>query len=366
MALTPYTAATDIIENLGTNPEDRPTLNDETFKAKFDENAANIKAFLNALILELSSTAAGKGASAIGVQDAGGLITATTVEAALAELAGTGRTTESLKSLADLISTKVNPNVIINPCGRVNQRVKSGTVTLAAGAYGHDRWKAGASGCTYTFASSGGVTVFTITAGSLIQVVEGNNLVTDTYVLSWTGTAQGKIGAGSLSASGVTGAVTGGSDLSIEFGTGTLSKVKLERGSVPTPFELRPFDDELRLCRRYYEKSYQLDIAPGANTATCIIISSQGFTRGSGGTYFGESTYPYKVSKRATPTVTLYAQNGTANAFYDASTGNTITGGVMTAVQNTENVGITSLTTISSAVSAGDVIYYHFVADAEI
>jgi hypothetical protein len=104
MALTPYTAATDIIESLGTNPEDRPTLTDETFKAKFDENAANIKAFLNALIAELASTDAGKGASAIGVEDAGGLITATTVEAALAELAGTGRTTESLKSLADMIN----------------------------------------------------------------------------------------------------------------------------------------------------------------------------------------------------------------------------------------------------------------------
>jgi hypothetical protein len=114
MALTPYTAATDIIENLGTNPEDRPTLTDETFKAKFDENAANIKAFLNALILELASTAAGKGASAIGVQDAGGLITATTVEAALAELAGTGRTTESLKSLADLISTHTGETVLQN------------------------------------------------------------------------------------------------------------------------------------------------------------------------------------------------------------------------------------------------------------
>jgi hypothetical protein len=104
MALTPYTAATDIIENLGTNPEDRTTLTDETFKAKFDENAANIKAFLNALIGELASTATGKGASAIGVHDAGELITATTVEAALAELAGTGRTTESLKSLADMIA----------------------------------------------------------------------------------------------------------------------------------------------------------------------------------------------------------------------------------------------------------------------
>lgn len=45
--ITEYTADTDIIETLGTNPEDRPTLTDDTFKAKFDENAATWKAFFN-------------------------------------------------------------------------------------------------------------------------------------------------------------------------------------------------------------------------------------------------------------------------------------------------------------------------------
>lgn len=105
MALTTYTAATDIIKTLGTNPEDRPTLTDDTFKAKFDENAANIAAFLNAMITELASVSAAKGASCIGLQDSDGRFTATQVEAALAEIAGSGRTTETVKGLADLIST---------------------------------------------------------------------------------------------------------------------------------------------------------------------------------------------------------------------------------------------------------------------
>ena len=95
MALTQYTADTDIIKTLGTNPEDRPTLTDDTFKGKFDENAANIKAFLNAMIAELLSTANGKGASQIGIEDSGSKFTAATVEAALAES-------------ATLISTKTN------------------------------------------------------------------------------------------------------------------------------------------------------------------------------------------------------------------------------------------------------------------
>jgi hypothetical protein len=101
MALTQYTAPTNIIETLGLDPEDRTTLNDDTFRAKFDQNAVNIAAFLNSLISELASISAGKGASAIGLQDSAGRFTATQVEAALAEIAGTGRTTETIKGLAD-------------------------------------------------------------------------------------------------------------------------------------------------------------------------------------------------------------------------------------------------------------------------
>jgi hypothetical protein len=146
-----------------------------------------------------------------------------------------------------------NPdNKIINGAFQVNQRTVTSTVTLSAGVYGHDMWKAGASGCTYTFAASGGVTTLTISAGSLQQVVEGVSLETDTYCLSWTGTAQGKIGAGSYGASGITGAVTGGTNLTVEFGTGTLAKVKLEQGAVATPFRMPGYGEQLALCRRYY------------------------------------------------------------------------------------------------------------------
>ena len=161
-------------------------------------------------------------------------------------------------SLGDLGIGSINggpigtKNVIINGNFGINQRGVSGTVTLAAGAYGHDRWKAGASGCTYTFATTNNVTTLTISAGSLIQVIEGLNLYSGTYTLSWTGTAQGKIGAGSYAGSGVTGAAVGGTNLNIEFNTGTVSLVQFEQGSVATPFERRPYGTELALCQRYY------------------------------------------------------------------------------------------------------------------
>lgn len=178
-------------------------------------------------------------------------------------------------------------NAIINGNFGINQRAVSGTVTLAAGVYGHDRWKAGASGCTYTFATVENVTTLTISAGSLIQVIEGLNLESGTYTLSWTGTAQGKIGAGSYGATGITGTAVGGTNLNIEFNTGTVSLVQLEKGSVATPFEFRSIGQELALCERYYEiGSAEISLAAGPNGFTQLVI-------------------PYKQTKRANPTVTL-------------------------------------------------------------
>ena len=151
-------------------------------------------------------------------------------------------------------------NRLINAQLLINQRGVSGTVTLSAGAYGHDRFKAGASGCTYTFATTNNVTTLTITAGSLQQVIEGLNLESGTYTLSWTGTVQGKIGAGSYGASGITGSITGGTNTTIEFNTGTLSLPQLEVGSTATSFDYRPYGTELALCQRYF---YQATGASG-------------------------------------------------------------------------------------------------------
>ena len=53
--------------------------------------------------------------------------------------------------------TSLIKNKIINGNFDINQRAVSGTVSLAAGEYGHDRFKGGAGGATYTFATSANV-----------------------------------------------------------------------------------------------------------------------------------------------------------------------------------------------------------------
>ena len=156
-------------------------------------------------------------------------------------------------ALTGIASGRTANNKIINGDFGVNQRAVSGTVTLAGGVYGHDRWKAGSGGATYTFATSANVTTITITAGTLQQVIEGNNLQSGTHTLSWTGTAQGKIDSGSFAATGVTGTATGGTNLTVEFNTGTVTKVQLEAGSTASAFEYLQLQQQYANCQRYYQ-----------------------------------------------------------------------------------------------------------------
>lgn len=145
-------------------------------------------------------------------------------------------------------------NKVRNGNFSVNQRGATGTVTLAPGAFGHDGWKGGAAGCTYTFAKANGITTLTITSGSLQQAMEGDNFTgTKSYTLSWVGTAQGRITtSGTYTASPQTAQLSGGAVRLIEFNTGTVSQVMFEEGSVARGYSPRQSADELVLCQRYY------------------------------------------------------------------------------------------------------------------
>lgn len=145
-------------------------------------------------------------------------------------------------------------NKLINPLFTINQRGVSGTVTLAAGAYGHDRMKAGASGCTYTFSTNNGVTTLNITAGSLLQVIEAGAFAGEpgNYVLSWSGSAQGRVNGGAYGSTGQVSAVVDGSaNVTVEFNVGTLSLPQFELEYV-TPFSARHPEQEW-LYQRYYQ-----------------------------------------------------------------------------------------------------------------
>ena len=70
-------------------------------------------------------------------------------------------------------------------------------------------------------------------------------------------------------------------------GTWTIGNVQLEKGSTATSFDYRPYGTELALCQRYYEKT------SGVIQGSLSSVNGQGNVQ-----------WYYKVTKRATPTVT--------------------------------------------------------------
>lgn len=186
-------------------------------------------------------------------------------------------------------------NKLRNPLFSINQRGVSGTVTLAAGAFGHDRMRAGASGCTYTFSSSNGVTTLNITAGSLQQPIQASDFSGEagTYFLSWAGTSQGRINGGAYGASGTVSATCDGSaNVVVEFGTGTLSLVQFERDYV-TDF-LGARQNELPLCQEFFFRSTQgIGLVPYDFTGTVSDVRTKFWF------------LPLPVTMRAVPTVSV-------------------------------------------------------------
>lgn len=203
-------------------------------------------------------------------------------------------------------------NLLIDAGFTINQRGYVSAATLASGAYGHDRWKAGASGGNYSFTQLASNTQITIASGkSLIQVVEDKNVSGTSYVLSWEGTAQARYAVNSATPAGsyaaspivITGQ-TAGTTMSVEFNTGTLSKPQLELGAVATSFDQRAYSQELAMCQRYYQSL--------ACNAVGHVQTGVGAT---------DMILPLPVTMRANPTITV---SGSPNIFDGVTGSNTI------------------------------------------
>jgi hypothetical protein len=163
-------------------------------------------------------------------------------------------------------------NRLINAQGLINQRgYVSGTNTSGANQYTLDRWRVVTSGQNLTFSTVENETTFTAPAGGVEQVIEGLNLETGTYVLSWTGTATATVGGASV-ANGGTVSITGGTDTTVRFSNGTFKYPQFEQGNTPSSFERRPISEELNLCRRYFY--IWNGILTGSRGATGLVIST--------------------------------------------------------------------------------------------
>ena len=306
-----------------------------------------------------------------------------------------------------------NRNLIINPSGAINQRGGSSTIN----AYSVDRWRSygGPGGFTISQRTDAGegdgyAIRFQRTASNTqtnnmgiaqgIETKDSKRLAGKTITVSFrarvgsdwsptdfsvtvfhgTGTDEnpvGMTGQGSLTAISnaslttsfqtFTGTVTvpsGKTQITLGFSwtpSGTaganeyvdIREVQLEVGEQATTFEYRSFGDELARCQRYFQKSYNLEHAPGNTTNNGAYQFFQPSST------IREPNVRYQTEMRVNPTETFYApDSGTSGKVRNRSTNADETA----VIGDTGSKGFN----LSMSITANNHYGFHYTADAEL
>jgi hypothetical protein len=101
-----------------------------------------------------------------------------------------------------------------------------------------------------------------------------------------------------------------------------IANIQLEVGSTATEFEHRSFGEELALCKRYYEKSFEYETTPANGADTSSFLTSEGITSASAVLWHANNkhTVRYEVEKRIEPTVTRYGNSQGYWGYINAAT----------------------------------------------
>ena len=135
-----------------------------------------------------------------------------------------------------------------------------------------------------------------------------------------------------------------------------ITGVQLEVGSVATDFEHRSFAQELALCERYFEKSYNYSVVAGTATDEGLVMWLANRNPG-----LPHTSLRYKTPKRANPTVTIFNTNtADSNTLRDKDGAADLTPQITRLGQS----GCTIHT--NTSVALGNFIAYHYTAVAEL
>ena len=131
-----------------------------------------------------------------------------------------------------------------------------------------------------------------------------------------------------------------------------LAQVQVEKGSVATDFEVRPIGEELSLCQRYFEVTY--DTAPSTWSGDHYYDGVM--------QVYGSSNYipgqRFSVKKRTSPTVTIYTKTGTSGQI---TYNGTSTASVSSTIVNSHHINRLSIGGTSSTNA-----FLIYEADAEL
>jgi hypothetical protein len=167
--------------------------------------------------------------------------------------------------------------------------------------------------------------------------------------------------AGAWTSSNVLGLTGGVKVLANTSASWYVTGVQLEKGSTATSFDYRPYGTELQLCQRYYEKSYNIDVAP-ATTGAQGVVDTSSSSNASNAAYYA---IVFAVQKRTAPTMTAYVSGtgATGSWSYERSgtngTGAVAFGGSIGTRSAYLNVSIGAAWTVCE-------MYGHWTASSEL
>jgi len=141
-----------------------------------------------------------------------------------------------------------------------------------------------------------------------------------------------------------------------------IAQVQLCAGDVALPFQPKSFEEELRACQRYYEKSFDYGVAPGASLPGRYVQPVASITAAT----VVRAHIIWKVKKRTTaPTVHTYGPvDGTIDKIhcYDGSNREV----TATIAEQGETGARLDLTTPNNAAAATTFISYHWTSESEL
>jgi len=145
-----------------------------------------------------------------------------------------------------------------------------------------------------------------------------------------------------------------------------MTGAQLEVGSTATDFEHRSYGEELALCQRYFEKSFNDGVAPANGSSSTTTASDDGMAAGLGSNNSGVGgSVDYKVTKRINPTITKYGNN--AGGWYYTPPTSQSSGSWSTNSGYLHHSGVKGFNFNQNI--SGDTLYImygHWTADAEL
>jgi hypothetical protein len=163
---------------------------------------------------------------------------------------------------------------------------------------------------TYTISSANTWTTISVTIIGDTTTPSTNWLTTNgvgMYVRFGLGAGSTYSGtAGSWSANNYFSATGATSVVGTSGATFYITGVQLEVGSSATGFDYRVYSTELMNCQRYFEKTYSQNVALGTSTESNVEWSGTSFQSLASTGTFQAQLRPFKVVKRAAPTMTFW------------------------------------------------------------